>query len=117
MHSYLSGRMALAHVPGRLQTLTLVFTSSLPHVIVSTVLFVFLTIFINICYLRTDAEQFTLLSVAAALAHSDVPNVCDDIRYADETRAMDGEVVLQSLRGRRVCLTNRGGPGETLRLD
>lgn len=118
MHSYLSGRMALSNVPGHVQTMILVFTSSLPHVIVSTVLFAFLMIFINLCYLRTDTEQFTLLAVAAALAHSDVPNLCDDIWHADQSRgALEDEVVLKSLRGRRVCLSNNGGPGESLRLD
>ncbi|KAF8606415.1 hypothetical protein BDV93DRAFT_505973 [Ceratobasidium sp. AG-I] len=118
MHSYLSGAVASSYVPGRIQTLTLVFTSSLPHVIASTILFVFLTLFINLCYLRADAEQFTLLSVATALAHSDVPVVCEDIRYADQSQdAIDQDVMLQSLRGRRVHLINTGGPGESLRLE
>lgn len=118
MHSYLSGKMAFSYVPGRIQTQTLAFTSSLPHVIVSTILFAFLTVFINVCYLRTDTEQFTLFSVSAALAHSNVPKLCEDIRYADEyQRTTDQEVVIRSLRGKRVYLTNTGGPGESLRLD
>ena len=118
MRSFLSGGLASAYVPGRVQTPTLVFTSSLPHVIVSTVLFALLALFINLCYLRADTEQFTLLSVAATLAHSDVPNVCEDIRYADQSQdAIDQEVMLKSLRGRRVYLANAGGPGESLRLE
>lgn len=118
MHSYLSGRLALSYVPGRVQTMTLVFTSSLPHVIVSTVLFAFLTLFINLCYLRADTEQFSLFSVATALAHSDVPNLCEDIRYADQTRGVvDEDVALQSLRGRRIRLANNGGPGESLHFE
>ncbi|KAF8606414.1 hypothetical protein BDV93DRAFT_542676 [Ceratobasidium sp. AG-I] len=107
MRSYLSGEIASSYVPGRVQTLTLVFTSSLPHVITSTILFALLTLFINICYLRADAEQFTLLSVATALAHSDVPNVCEDMRYANQTQdPVHQDVVLKSLRGRRVYLAN-----------
>ncbi|KAF8593443.1 hypothetical protein BDV93DRAFT_566539 [Ceratobasidium sp. AG-I] len=118
MHSYLSGGLASSYVPCRVQTLTLVFTSSLPHVITSTILFAFLTLFINLCYLREATEQFTLLSVAAALTHSDLPSVCEDIRYANQSQdAIDQGVVLQSLRGRRVYLAKTGGPGDSLRLE
>ncbi|KAF8593445.1 hypothetical protein BDV93DRAFT_566541 [Ceratobasidium sp. AG-I] len=117
MRSYLSGEIASSYVPGRIQTLTLVFTSSLPHVIVSTILFAFLTLFINVCFLRSDAQQFTLLSVAVALAHSDVPAVCEEIQYADQTQsAIDQDVMLKSLRGRHLYLAETGGPGESLRL-
>jgi type III secretory pathway component EscS len=118
MRSYLSGAMATAYVPGRAQSLKLVFTSSLPHVVVSTVLFAFLALFINVCYLRSDTEQFTLFSVAAALAHSNVPAVCEDIKYADRGRgAMRENVALKSLEGRRIRLANNGGPGHSLSLE
>ncbi|KAG9090136.1 hypothetical protein FRC07_012177, partial [Ceratobasidium sp. 392] len=47
MRAYLAGSMGSAYVPGRTQIPTLVFTSSLPHVIVSTILFAFTALFIN----------------------------------------------------------------------
>ncbi|KAG9075488.1 hypothetical protein FS749_012825, partial [Ceratobasidium sp. UAMH 11750] len=118
MRAYLSGSMATAYVPGRTQSLTLVFTSSLPHVIVSTILFGFTALFINACYLRSDNEQFTLFSVSAALARSNLPSICEDVRYADHARgAVREEVALESLKGRRLKLVNNGGPGHSLCLE
>ncbi|CUA75878.1 putative protein YuaQ [Escherichia coli K-12] [Rhizoctonia solani] len=86
MRSYLSGRMSSSVVPGRMQEMKLVFTSSLPQVVVSTVLFVFAAIFINACYLRSDTEQFTLFSVAAALSNSNLGRMCEDVKYVDRGR-------------------------------
>ncbi|KAG8716898.1 hypothetical protein FRC09_015044 [Ceratobasidium sp. 395] len=117
MRSYLSGSMATAYVPGRTQTPTLVFTSSLPHVIVSTILFAFTTLFINACHLRADHEQFTLFSVSVVLARSNLPVICEDVRYADNGRAVKEDVALESLRGRRLKLTSNGGPGHSLTLE
>ncbi|KAG8777749.1 hypothetical protein FRC12_000230 [Ceratobasidium sp. 428] len=117
MRAYLSGSMATAYVPGRTQTPTLVFTSSLPHVIVSTILFAFTALFINACYLRSDNEQFTLFSLSAALARSNLPAICEDVRYADNGRAVGEDVAIESLRGRRLRLTNNGGPGHSLTLE
>ncbi|KEP45499.1 eukaryotic aspartyl protease, partial [Rhizoctonia solani 123E] len=112
MRSYLSGRMASSFVPGRKQKMILAFTSSLPQVIVSTILFIFATIFINLCHLRSDAEQFTLFSVAAALSHSNLSRICEAAKYGDgsqETLAQD--VAMKSLENRRICLINNDGPG------
>jgi hypothetical protein len=118
MRSYLSGRMATAFVPGRSQKMTLVFTSSLPHVIVSTILFASVAFFINICYLRTATEQFTLFSVSAALAQSNVGGICEDVKYADGGRgALSEDVALQTLESRRIRLANNGGPGHSLQMD
>ncbi|CAE6423419.1 unnamed protein product [Rhizoctonia solani] len=111
MRSYLSGRMASSFVPGRKQKMILAFTSSLPQVIVSTILFIFATIFINLCHLRSDAEQFTLFSVAAALSHSNLSRICEAAKYGDgsqETLAQD--VAMKSLENRRICLINNDGP-------
>ncbi|CAE6414205.1 unnamed protein product [Rhizoctonia solani] len=70
MRSYLSGNMAWSFVPGRMQEAKLVFTSSLPHVITSTILFTLAALFIIVCHFRPETEQFTLFSVAAVLADS-----------------------------------------------
>ncbi|KAH7342034.1 hypothetical protein B0J17DRAFT_649176 [Rhizoctonia solani] len=106
MRTYLSGRMASSWVPGRVQEMKLVLTSSLPHVIVSTILFVFAAIFINICYLRSDTEQFTLFSVAAALSNSNLGR-----------GALSEDVALQSLEDRKIRLVNNGGPGHSLHME
>ncbi|KAG8710515.1 hypothetical protein FRC11_004439 [Ceratobasidium sp. 423] len=118
MRSYLSGRMASSFVPGRMQEMTLVFTSSLPHVIVSTILFTCAAIFVNICYLRPNTEQFTLFSVAAALAHSNVGSICEDVKHADgEQGALAGDEALKSLKDRKILLVNGGGPGYSLHME
>ncbi|CAE6427451.1 unnamed protein product [Rhizoctonia solani] len=118
MRSYLSGRMASSFVPGRMQEMKLVFTSSLPHVVVSTILFALAAIFINVCYLRSDTEQFTLISVSAALANSNISRICEDVKYADRTRgALVEEVALQTLENRTIRLVNNGGPGHSLHMD
>ncbi|KAG8715326.1 hypothetical protein FRC11_004628 [Ceratobasidium sp. 423] len=118
MRSYLSGRMASRFVPGRMQEMNLVFTSSLPHVIASTILFILAAIFINICYLRSNTEQFTLFSVAAALANSNVGRVCEDVKYADRGRgALAEDIALKSLEDRKVRLVNNGGPGHSLHME
>ncbi|CAE7094541.1 unnamed protein product [Rhizoctonia solani] len=118
MRSYLSGRMSSSLVPGRMQELTLVFTASLPQVIVSTILFAFAAMFINICYLRSDTEQFTLFSVAAALSNSNLGRVCEDVKYVDRGRgALSEDVALKSLEDRKIRLVNNGGPGHSLHMD
>ncbi|CAE6429385.1 unnamed protein product [Rhizoctonia solani] len=118
MRSYLSGRMASGFVPGRMQEMTLVFTSSLPHVVVSTILFALVAVFINVCYLRSDTEQFTLVSVSAALANSNVSRVCEDVKYADRTRgALPEDVALQTLESKTIRLVNNGGPGHSLHME
>lgn len=111
--------MASAYVPGRIQTMKLVFTSSLPHVIVSTILFACVTLFINFCYLRSDTEQFTLFSVAKALVHSNVGRVCEDLTYVDGPQggALPEDIALESLENRRILLTKNGGPGHSLHLE
>ncbi|KAG8761755.1 hypothetical protein FRC11_013287 [Ceratobasidium sp. 423] len=118
MRSYLSGQMASSFVPGRMQEMTLVPTSSPPHVIVSTILFTCAAIFINICYLRSNTEQFTLFSVAAALAHSNVGCICEDVKYAGgEQGALAEDVALKSLGDRKILLVNGGGPRYSLHME
>ncbi|KAF8754104.1 Mitochondrial carrier [Rhizoctonia solani] len=105
MRSYLSGRMSSSFVPGRMQEMKLVFTSSLPHVVVSTILFTLAAVFINVCYLRSDTEQFTLVSVSAALANSNLGRVCEDVKYADRTQGtLPEDVVIKTLENRTIPL-------------
>ncbi|KAL0574659.1 hypothetical protein V5O48_007306 [Marasmius crinis-equi] len=80
MVSYLSGKFGTAHVPGRFQTVKLVFQSSIPQVIASTVLFGLVTLFIDLCFFRSYTEKFTLVAVSASLARSNISEVCEGAR-------------------------------------
>ena len=71
---YMTGALGTAYVPGRINTSEVVFDSSLPHVIVSTFLFVILSLLVAIAHFRSGKEEpFTLLGVAAALHESGIP--------------------------------------------
>ncbi|KAG7087197.1 hypothetical protein E1B28_013178 [Marasmius oreades] len=105
MTSYLSGKISTSFVPGRIQSVKLVFTSSLPHVIVSTVLFGIVTIWIVVCYFRPHAAKFTLVSVAAVLGQgSNVVEVCDSVSDSEE-------VAFKHLKNRAVRLEDQNRPG------
>jgi len=78
MKVFLDGSMAVSYVPGRTYSQVLVFTSSLPHVIVSTVVFFFLTLFLVVCHFRTPVPQFTFFQVATALAGSECPALFEE---------------------------------------
>ncbi|KAF9233530.1 hypothetical protein BU15DRAFT_80023 [Melanogaster broomeanus] len=72
--SYLGGYLGTAYVPGRLSTTEVVFSSSIPNVAVSTVLFVILTVFIIVAQFRPGRNtQFTLINVVAAVHGSELP--------------------------------------------
>jgi hypothetical protein len=73
MKTLLSGRIATASVPGGYAEEQMVFTSSLGHIIISAILFAFLTIALVAAQFRKGRVPFTLVNVAAALADSDVP--------------------------------------------
>ncbi|KAF8680317.1 Eukaryotic aspartyl protease [Rhizoctonia solani] len=99
MRSYLSGNMAWSFVPGRMQEAKLVFTSSLPHVITSTILFTLAALFIIVCHFRPETEQFTLFSVAAVLADSSLGGVCRDVKYADcDGKELPEGIALKALK-------------------
>jgi len=73
MKTVLSGAIDRETVPGGYIEEQMVFTSSLGHVITSTILFAFLTIALVAAQFRKGRVAFTLVDVAAALAGSDVP--------------------------------------------
>ncbi|QRW17684.1 peroxisomal adenine nucleotide transporter 1 [Rhizoctonia solani] len=89
MRSYLSGRMSSSFVPGRMQEMN-----------------------------WSDTEQFTLVSVSAALANSNLGRVCEDVKYADRTQGtLPEDVVIKTLENRTIRLVNNGGPGHSLHID
>ncbi|KAF9236444.1 hypothetical protein BU15DRAFT_77025 [Melanogaster broomeanus] len=72
--SYLGGNVGMAYVPGRVSTTEIIFSSSIPNVVVSTVIFTILTVLIVLAQFRSGkGTEFTLINVAAAFHGSELP--------------------------------------------
>ncbi|KAF9230696.1 hypothetical protein BU15DRAFT_83312 [Melanogaster broomeanus] len=72
--SYLAGYLGTAYVPGRVSTTEIIFSSSIPNVVVSTVIFSILTVLIVLAQFRPGkGMEFTLINVAAAFHGSELP--------------------------------------------
>ncbi|KAF9236441.1 hypothetical protein BU15DRAFT_77022 [Melanogaster broomeanus] len=72
--SYLAGYLGTAYVPGRVSTTEIIFSSSIPNVVVSTVIFTILTVLIVLAQFRPGkGMEFTLINVAAAFHGSELP--------------------------------------------
>jgi len=103
---YMTGSLGTAHVPGRVNTSEVVFNSSLPHVIVSTFLFIVLSLFVVVSHFRSGKEdQFTLLGVAAALHDTGIPAKVAQMK-TDE--GLSEEQLLKLLGNRLVSVTRNG---------
>ena len=74
--TFLSGSIATGNVTGGYTEEQIVFKSSLGHVIISVILFTFLTVALVVAQFRKGRVAFTFVNVAAALADSDVPQKC-----------------------------------------
>ncbi|KAF9236446.1 hypothetical protein BU15DRAFT_77027 [Melanogaster broomeanus] len=72
--SYLGGYLGTAYVPGRVSTTEVIFSSSIPNVAVSTVIFVILAVLIILAQFRPGkGTEFTLINVAAVVHGSELP--------------------------------------------
>jgi hypothetical protein len=72
--AYLAGYLGTAYVPAKLFSSQVVFVSSMPFIIASTVMFGMLFILMVIMHFRRDGKSFNLVSVSAALHGSNLPN-------------------------------------------
>ncbi|KAF9236448.1 hypothetical protein BU15DRAFT_77029 [Melanogaster broomeanus] len=72
--SYLAGYLGTAYVPGWVSTTEIIFSSSIPNVALSTVIFILLAVLIIFAQLRPGkGTEFTLINVAAAVHGSELP--------------------------------------------
>jgi hypothetical protein len=111
---YMTGALGTAYVPGRINTSELVFDSSLPHVIVSTFLFIILSLLVVVAHFRSGKDdKFTLFGVAAALHESTIPAQFAQMK-ADE--GLSEDKLIQSLGSRLVSLTRNEDGSLSLRL-
>jgi len=111
---YMTGALGTAYVPGRISKTNLVFNSSLPYVIVSTLLFSALSLVVVIAHFRSGKEdQFTLFGVAAALHGSEIPAQFARMK-ADE--GLSDEWLVKALGDRKVSMTKNADGSLALRL-
>lgn len=111
--TFLSGGVGTADVPGGILYHQLVFTSSLGHVIASTFLFATLTVAFVIAQFRKGRGAFTLVEVAAAVADSDVPKKCAEMKQREV--GVEGTIVERKMLelvtnddGTLVCICKLG---------
>jgi len=72
--SYLAGYLGTAYVPGRISESEIIFAASIPHLAVSSAVFVLLAALIILAQFRPGkGTQFTLVNVAAAVHGSELP--------------------------------------------
>ena len=112
---YMTGTLGTAYVPGRIGTSEVVFDSSLPHVIVSTFLFVVLSLLVLIAHFRSGKEgKFTLFGVAAALHRSDIPAQFAQMKAV---QGLSEENLVASLGGRVVSMNKNEDNLHSLHLS
>ena len=87
------GSQGWVYVPGRTSKTALVYTSSKPHLVLSTILFIILVAFLGVCHFRAPIPQFTFVSLAASLAHSDTPRQLDEARVDSEGLLAEQELL------------------------
>lgn len=105
---YMTGALGTAYVPGRINTSVVVFQSSLPHVIVSTFLFLLLSLLVVVAHFRSGKdERFTLFGVAAALHGSGIPGQFAQMKTGE---GLSDEMLIKSL-GSRLVSVNRNEDG------
>jgi len=80
MKTCLSGAFGTQNVSGVYAEEQMGFTSSLGHVIISAIFFTFLAIALVAAQFRKGRVPFTFVNVAAALADSDVPQKCVEMK-------------------------------------
>ncbi|KAH7885583.1 hypothetical protein F5I97DRAFT_1417124 [Phlebopus sp. FC_14] len=118
MKPYVSGTLATAYVPGRVASVKHIFTSSMPHVVASTILFVLLSTLSMVAHFRKGkGNEFTLLNVAAIMRESELPEIVEYETMAVVSRRSRrhwtdrnvGHEVADRLKDKRVVLEGRGG--------
>ncbi|KAI0075492.1 hypothetical protein K474DRAFT_1676366 [Panus rudis PR-1116 ss-1] len=114
---FMQGAVSKTYVPARLTSSRIIFTSSLPQVIASTIIFVLLLVITFIAQFRKEVPAFTLFSVAAALDRSEIPATFAQVRNLYDVKArLTQEEAVQSFEGTRVVLRKTEDSYGTLHL-
>lgn len=116
MKVMLQGNVSKSYVPVILSTEQVIFTSSLPQVIASTVLFIVLLAVTAISHFRREIPKFTLYSVAASLDGSNMPSMFAQVQN-DSDPSVNGDKLLDTFGRRVVTLTKSDANYGTLQLQ
>jgi hypothetical protein len=100
---YFSGELGHTYAPARMTKPMGRFESSLPHVVVSTLLMIALAIFGIIAHFRKEIPQFTFVNVARSMADSDVPH-----------KVIEDEVAQNALAGKVLSVNTRPVKGASV---
>ena len=112
----LQGNISTAYVPARMSTQLVIFTSSLPPVIATTVLFIILLAVMGIAFFRREMPQFTLYAVASSLQGSGIPPLFAQVRNESDP-SVDEDEMIDSFGGRYVTLSKTSPQYGTLQLE
>ena len=108
----MSGYLGTAYVPGRLSSPLVIFTSSLPHLVVSTIFLAILSIFNVVSHFRSGkGDNFTLINIATVLHGSELPeqfaelkNEVSQVPRSQGDHKVVQEEVLEMMGNRRILL-------------
>ncbi|KAG8917863.1 hypothetical protein FRC02_002806 [Tulasnella sp. 418] len=106
---FVDGTLSHYYVPSRTNRLILIFVSSFPHLVASTVVFVALSIFVIVVHFRKPVPQFTLFAVASSLSGSELPSTLEDVRQGEGAPLIE-RFALEELQVSSVKV-DRGSPG------
>ncbi|KAG8966581.1 hypothetical protein FRC03_011637 [Tulasnella sp. 419] len=106
---FVDGTLLHYYVPSRTNRLILIFVSSFPHLVASTVVFVALSIFVIVVHFRKPVPQFTLFAVASSLSGSELPSTLEDVRQGEGAPLIE-RFALEELQVSSVKV-DRGSPG------
>lgn len=116
MKLMLQGNISTAYVPARMSTQLVIFTSSLPQVIATTVLLLILLVIMGVAFFRREMPQFTLYSVASSLDGSSIPPAFAQVRNESDPSVSEGEMI-DAFGGRSVMLSKTSAKYGTLQLE
>ncbi|KAF9233536.1 hypothetical protein BU15DRAFT_66531 [Melanogaster broomeanus] len=102
------GYLGMAYVPGRVSTTEIIFSSSIPNVVVSTVIFSILTVLIVLAQFRPASAQFAQMK-AEQMADF-VPSVMGDHKDVQQD-------IAEMLRERKIFLQRRPDGSGVLRIS
>lgn len=91
--AFLDGTLSTAYVPARIPVERLIFVTSLPQVIASTILFGLLLGISIFSHFRRTTPQFTLFSIAAALDGSEIPSIFAKAKRCADPKSREEDMV------------------------
>ncbi|KAH8099629.1 hypothetical protein BXZ70DRAFT_942665 [Cristinia sonorae] len=112
----LDGAFSVDNVPARVLTEQVTFSSSVPHMIVSTVLVAVSLVVVVVSHFRKSKPSFTLFNIAASLEGSEIPRMAGRVREEAGLNARESDMV-KMLGKKAVIVGSKGDGGVVLNLQ